>query len=660
MGNAAQSQKRCKILARAWGNLVGLQPVKLQQRIKLGEDFEFDANNYELRRFDRLLKLERIPTEILIFLVERPGQLVSRDEIAERIWGKDVFLDTDNSINGAIRKIRQVLNDDPEQPRFIQTVTGRGYRLIAPVQPVTQPPPPPVQNTEPESGVFPPPAKSNSHRWPMLIGLAVLIAAVLGTWLLASLPRQPRSAGDRVMLAVLPFENLTGDASQDYFSDGMTEETITQLGSLNPAHLGVIARTSVSVYKHNPKPLDQVGRELGVQYVLEGSVRRDSENVRVTAQLIQVKDQTHVWAKQYDRKLSDLLELQSEIAQEIADEIQLRLDEHSKPNVKRRTAQVALPSSEAYDLYLKGLYFWNKREGSLPAAADYFQQAVAKDPNYAPAYAGLANSYGLMSTGFQGNPNDLMPKARAAALQALHLDESLPQAHAALALVAESYDYDWRAAENEFRRAIELDPNYATAHQWYGEYLSWMGRFEEALSESEQARKLDPLSLIVASDRGAVLYRARKYDAAIAQLRSVIDLDPTFGHPYGYLVMCYVKTGRFTDALDVVKEHVGPLNEAWSQAEATTVYGFMGQNAEAVKALAQFEGEKKTSGLWHRTMRLQIYIATGRKDQAIALLQELFAEHSNIVTSLKTDSVFDPLRDDPRFQDLLRRAGLAE
>ena len=636
---------------------------------RFGAGFELDLRAYELRDRGIPIKMKPIPMALLLLLIERRGELVTREQIVERIWGKGVFLDTDNSINGAISRIRQVLRDNSEQPSFVQTVTGKGYRFIAVVEKVTLPaspapavdPPAPVPEALPESEV---PSSiggsASSWRWSLPLAISILLITAVAIYSLrghAPIANQPSS---RVMLAVLPFENLTGDASQDYFSDGMTEETITQLGSLNPEHLGVIARTSVSVYKHNPKPLDQVGRELGVQYVLEGSVRRDSENVRVTAQLIQVKDQTHIWAKQYDRKLSDLLALQSEIALEIADEIQLRLGDHDKPNVKRLAAHSAPPSSEAYDLYLKGLYFWNKREGSLPMAVDYFQQAVAKDPNYAPAYAGLANSYGLMSTGFQGAPNDLMPKARAAAMEALRLDESLPQAHAALALVAESYDYDWQTAENQFRRAIELDPNYATAHQWYGEYLSWMGRFEEALSESEQARKLDPLSLIVASDRGAVLYRARRYDDAIGQFRSVIDRDPNFGHPYSYLVMCYVRTGRFTEALDLVRRHMSSLNEAWSQAEAATVYGFMGQDAEAEKARAEFERLGPGDGFFQRTMRLGIYIATGRKDQAIALLQELFAEHSNIITSLKTDSLFDPLRDDPRFQDLLRRAGLAQ
>jgi TolB-like protein/DNA-binding winged helix-turn-helix (wHTH) protein len=489
------------------GSAVASESVPTQQTIKFGEDFEFDPNSYELRRSGRVLKLERIPTEILLCLVEQRGQLVTREQIVEKIWGKDVFLDTDNSINGAIRKIRQVLKDDPERPRFIQTITGRGYRFIAPpFEPVTEAPP--KKPIAVESGSIPvlPISRPAHRRWPLRLSLAVFAITVAGVWLLRSVLPHFQPSGARVMLAVLPFENLTGDASQDYFSDGLTEEMLTQLGNLDPQHLGVIARTSVMHYKESQAPLDRIGRELGVQYVIEGSVRRDVGRVRISAQLIQVKDQSHLWARQYDRELKDLLGLQSEIAQEIIDEIPLTLGDQRKGSATHRI-NTSTSSYEAHDLYLKGLYFWNKRTGEgFRQAADSFQQAIAKDPNYARAYAGLASTYGLMSTWLQGPPNELMPKARATALKALQLDETLPEAHTALALVAENYDYDWPTAEKEFRRAIELDPNYATAHQWYGEYLSWIGRFDEALAESDRARQLDPMSLIVASDRGWVLY----------------------------------------------------------------------------------------------------------------------------------------------------------
>jgi tetratricopeptide (TPR) repeat protein len=311
---------------------------------------------------------------------------------------------------------------------------------------------------------------------------------------------------------------------------------IAQLGRLDPQHLGVIARSSVMRYKHGQQQLDHIARELGVQYVLEGSVRRDSDEVRISAQLIQMKDQTHLWARQYDRELSGLLALQGEIAQEIADEIQLTLgDDHKR--IATDLNHAASPSSyEAYDLYLKGRYFWNKRtRQGFQQAIDYFQQAVSKDTNYARAYAGLADSYALMSSYGFASPNDLMPKARAAALRSMQIDDGLAEAHTSLALITENFDWDWQTAEREFRRAIQLDPNYATAHQWYAECLSFQGSFDEALRESERARQLDPLSLIISTDDGAILYYSRQYDRAIEHFRAVLAMEPSF--PRAHMVI---------------------------------------------------------------------------------------------------------------------------
>ena len=350
------------------------------------------------------------------------------------------------------------------------------------------------------------------------------------------------------MLAVLPFENLTGDPAQDYLSDGLTEEMIAQLGRLDPEHLGVIARTSVMHYKHTTEQAGQIGRELGVQYVLEGSLRRESDRVRVTAQLVQMKDQTHIWSRQYDRELKSLLALQGEIAQETADEIQLTLGKGHKLWATDR--KVASPTSyQAYELYLKGRYFWNKRtKDGFQQAADYFQQSIANDPNYARAYAGLADTYALMSSWSFVPQTEAIPKARAAALRALQLDDSLAEAHTSLALIAENYDYDWQTAEKEYRRAIQLDPQYATAHQWYAECLSFQGRFPEALEESERARQLDPLSLIIATDHAVILYFARQYDRAIEQFRAVLAMEPNFARAH-MVVYPYVEKGMFPEAL---------------------------------------------------------------------------------------------------------------
>jgi len=490
-----------------------------QAQVRFGDDFELDLRSRKLSRAGRSVKLERIPTDILTLLLEMKGDLVTREQIIERVWGRDVFLDTDNSINGAIRKIRQALRDDPEDPQFIQTVTGCGYRFIAPI-------------AEPEAGssIMPSagdaallaPRQSTGSSDPnyarpvrdtsllslriAFVTVAIVLLVALGAYFLVRRSASQATESGRSMLAVLPFENFTGDPAQDYFSDGLTEEMISQLGNLDPAHIGVIARTSVMHYKHSQEPLPRIADELGVQYVIEGSVRRDSSRVRITAQLIQVKDQSHLWARQYDRDLKDLLSLQAEIARAAANEVEFSLNGH-RPIHLAPPATDAANHYEAYDLYLKGRFFWNKRTvQGLRQAIDCFQQAIALDPGFARAYAGLADSYALLG-GYSDAPQiESMSKARAAALKALELDEKLAEAHTSLALITENFDFDWTAAGKEYRRALELNPNYATAHQWYAEYLSLLGRFDEALAESDQARRLDPLSLVIAADRAAILY----------------------------------------------------------------------------------------------------------------------------------------------------------
>ena len=367
-------------------------PTEAQGLLKIGDDATLDARAYELRRAGRTVKLERIPMELLLFLVEQRGRLVTREEIVERIWGKGVSLDADNSINGAIRKIRHALRDDPERPRVIQTVTGKGYRLIAPVVEISDParpssfaPPPPTPVPAPAAPASPPAPQpaietgAKPRRRPLALAAAVLFLVTAGL-LLVDQRRRARAPGPagRLMLAVLPFQNLTGDPAQDYLSDGMTEEIIAQLGRVDPQRLGVIARTSVMAYKNTRKRMDEIGRELSVQLVLEGTVRRDADRLRVSAQLIQAGDQTHLWARQYDREPGTLLALQSEIAQEVVDEIRVTLGER-----RTRPASPHPSTAEtdaAYDLYLRAQYFWNKRTiDGLEQAIDYCEQAIAAD-----------------------------------------------------------------------------------------------------------------------------------------------------------------------------------------------------------------------------------------------------------------------------------------
>jgi TolB-like protein/DNA-binding winged helix-turn-helix (wHTH) protein len=622
--------------------------------------FQVNLAARELRKHGVRIRLPGQPFCVLSILLERPGQVVARDEMRDKLWDSATFVDYERSLNSAIRKLRAVLGDSQESPRYIETVPRLGYRFIAPVEEVSSSSEPPLleQTSSGAAAKVPALPLFGRHR-SLILGIpAILLALAAGYFMWSRARMRPQPPGERLMLAVLPFENLTGDASQDYLSDGLTEEMIAQLGHLDPEHLGVIARTSVMHYKHTTEQAGQIGRELGVQYVLEGSLRRESDRVRVTAQLVQTKDQTHIWSRQYDRELKSLLALQAEIARKTADEIQLALGRGYKLQLTDR--KLSSPSSyQAYDLYLKGLYFWNKRtKDGFQQAADYFQQSIANDPNYARPYAGLADTFALMSSWSLVPQAEAIPKARSAALRALQLDDALAEAHTSLALIAEIYDYDWQTAEKEYRRAIQLDPQYATAHQWYAECLSFQGRFTEALEESERARQIDPLSLIIATDHAAILYFARQYDRAIEQFREVLAMEPNFVRAH-MVVYPYVEKGMFQEALtETEKWHHGDGSPLWEVQ--VYVYARWGKKQQAERALEQWKRGSPDGAALSRFVVLEVYVATGRKAEALAFIEKSYREHSNLVTTLKVEPALDPLRGDPRFQELLRRVGLAE
>jgi TolB-like protein/DNA-binding winged helix-turn-helix (wHTH) protein/Tfp pilus assembly protein PilF len=620
-------------------------------------DFRLDAKNRVLRKGEKPIALIPKAFEVLLLLIEHSGQVVSKDELMRTIW-PDSFVEESN-LTQTVFMLRKALGETAEQ-RYILTVQGRGYRFAPEVKEISgsvalapDPWTPPPQIEVPQPGPI-------DHRWGnkrwLVTGAVLLILAAAFTayfrWSNSHI--QAQKEGSRVMLAVLPFENLTGDPAQEYFSDGLTEEMISHLGVLDPKGLGVIARTSVMHYKNNQPQLGQIGSELGVQYVLEGSVRRDAGKVRVSAQLIQLSDQTHLWARQYDRDLSNLLGLQGEIAQEIGDEIQVTLGEDkSAPAISK--AQIP-KSYEAYDLYLKGRYFWNKRtpEG-FEEAIKYFQQAIAKDPDYARAYAGLADCYALLPGYTMSIPStQVLPKARTAALKALQLDEGLAEAHTSLALITENYDWDWQTAEKEYRRAIDLNPNYATAHHWYAEYLTWNGRFDEALRESERARQLDPLSLIIAADNAMIFYYSRQYDRAEKGLDAVLEMEPTFSRAH-MVRSVYVQTGQFTKALADLDKY-NPDNTPWERVYVLGRWGHPTEAQHAMEELRQLDRRHPVDPgafAW-------AYIGMGKKDETLAWLDKAYARHSNIMNTLKVEPGWDPLRNDPRFQSLERRVGLAQ
>lgn len=645
--------------------------AKIHRTIRFGGKFEVDPVLCELRQSGKVLRLERIPMAILVLLIHERDRVVSRQEIADGVWGKEAHFDIDNSINGAIRKVRRVLREDSDRPQFIQTVAGRGYRFIGRVEaeepeataggaisPGENGPSGDAQSVlhVAEDGGSTAKSRRRSLRWwTRLAALtAVLIAAGFYLWHRPAGHRE--MASQQVRLAVLPFQNLTGDASQDYFSDGFTEEMITQLGSLDPKRLAVIARTSVMHYKDTRTSLGEIGRDLKVQYVLEGSVRRDDQQVRITAQLIQAQDQTHLWAREYNRPAPDTLAIQSEIALEIADEIQSTLGDR-KPVATVARASASPQEYHAWDLYLQGRYRWNQRnEQEIREAAQWFQQSVTADPDFARGYAGLADSWALLSSYGYVQAKSYMPQARAAALKALQLDPLLAEAHTSLALIAENYDWDWPTAEREFRRAIELNPSYATAHQWLAECLSYQGRFDEALQESEIARRLDPLSLIIVADNGAIYYFARRYDDAAARFQSVLEIDPNFGRAHMILEV-QVQQGRYREARADLQGWKRDGNAPWTHAMEALVYGRSGDQVRARAALRRLQDEIRTSPVDTAPLLSDAYAGVGDREKWLACLQEAVAQRSSLPTTFKVDPLYDPLRSDPRFQKMLRQAG---
>jgi TolB-like protein/DNA-binding winged helix-turn-helix (wHTH) protein/Tfp pilus assembly protein PilF len=640
--------------------------------VKFGDGIELDRNSYELRRAGRALKLERIPLDILLLLVERRGGLVSREDIVAKIWGKGVFLDTDNSINSAIRKIRQVLKDDPENPVFVQTVTGKGYRFIATVteaEVVVQPGGngfASLNAVSQDGAVLPAtlPGRSASwiprvSAWPWVALLATLLVVILAAGIFGFRQRSSSQSAvpRRVMLAVLPFANLSNDPEQEYFSDGLTEETITDLGELNPERLGVIARTSSTAYKHTDKTIAQIGRELGVDYILEGSVRREGGSARITAQLIRVKDQVHLWAHNYDREIGGLLALQNELGKAIAQQVQVKLT----TLYGVRSVNKYAPNPEAYELYLKGRFYLRQRTfEAIDKSTEYFQRSIEKDPGFALAYAGLADSYLAHATGY---PQEFDPKAKAAASRALELDDDLAEAHAALGAEKADFEYDWQGAEREFKRAIELNPNYADAHFRYAwTYLTPLGKSEQAIAEMKKALELDPFSRIYNTVFGLTYFYARRYDEAQAQFTKAVGLDPDFFVTHYHFAWLYSQVGQFENATsELTKGRLLSGNDHTLKSAAS--------EEVALRRAIAVEGDK---GFWQQLLRsnqksgrnigefdnAQIYARLGDKESALKGLERNYEERETLGTLLNVDPAFDSLHSDERFLDLVRRMGL--
>jgi TolB-like protein/DNA-binding winged helix-turn-helix (wHTH) protein/Tfp pilus assembly protein PilF len=634
--------------------------------IRFGDELELDRRAYELRRSGRSLKLERIPMELLLLLVERRGELVSREEIIEKIWGKDVFLDTDSSINAAVRKIRQALKDDPERPLFVQTITGKGYRFVAAVE---KPDLPSIekrvefeQTARPEETPQPLPQQKapsfRRSRWMLLLAGVVVVILAGGAHFLRSHSGSSITYGQkRVMLAVLPFANLSNDPEQEYFTDGLTEETITDVGEVNPEKLGVIARTSAMAYKNTDKTVNQIGHELGVDYVLEGSVRREGGTARITAQLIRVSDQSHIWAHNYEREVGGILALQNELGRAIAQQIQVKLTPSRNGEASNRSAT----NPDAYDLYLKGRFYLGKRTGDgIKKGIEYFKQSIEKDPGFALGYAGLANSY-LSST--ISSPQEFFPKARAAASRALELDEGLADAHAALGAEKAGFEYDWAGAEQEFKRAIELNSNCADAHFYYSWYLlTPLGRPEPAIAEMKKALELDPLAGIYNTVLGLSYYYARQYDQALQQFNKTLTLNPNFFITPFHLAWLYSQLGQYPEAItELTKGRLlrGDDHAKVAADEIALRKKFAAQGAKGFWQEIQEGNERDSTNVGEFDIP-QVYARLGEKEKAMVSLERNFQDRAPLVTLLKVDPALETLHSDPRFIELLRRMNLPE
>jgi TolB-like protein/DNA-binding winged helix-turn-helix (wHTH) protein/Flp pilus assembly protein TadD len=635
--------------------------------------FELDVRSGELRKQGRKIRLEGQPVHILICLLENPGELVTREELHRRLWPADTYVNFEHGLNAAVKRLRQALNDSADNPRFVETLPRRGYRFLAPIQAVDAAEgvhivneAPPAAETERASGDLPQvrdlaelskkTVVFERVRWPLAWKrsgfILLLVLGIFTVWILR--PKNDRSPVIR-SLAVLPLENLSHDPSQDYFSDGMTDELITDLGQLSG--LRVISRTSVMTYKGARKSLPQIARELNVDTVVEGTVLRSGDQVRITAQLIEAPADKHLWAQSYEGDVRQTLALQKQVARAIAEEIQIELTSHERDVLK----SVKAVNPDAYEAYLKGRYFWNKRTGDgLSKAVDYFKQAIEKDPNYAQAYAGLADSFALLGDWEYGvlAPKEAHPQAKAAAIKALDLDSTLGEAHISLAFSLDGFDWDFATAEREFRRGIELNPGYATGHQWYAGHLMLFGRYSEAIAEMMKAEDLDPLSLIIGADLAEDLLIAHRYEEAIQRSRKTMDLDPHFALAHYQLGQAFLQERRYDEAIAELQKAVG-LSGGSTTCTSSLAYAFAvsGRRNEAVKILNGLKA-RSTEKFSNAPEIASVYVGLDDKGQAMAWLEKGYAERFNPGALMRP--AFEPLRSDPRFQDLLHRIGLKQ
>ena len=627
-------------------------------------DFTLDQSSYRLQKGDRVLRLEKLPMELLILLLQRHGELISREEIAANLWDKDVFVDVDHSINTAIRKIRLVLRDDPEKPRFVETVIGKGYRFVAPVtgngnsisnasvadaSPVPQPasaPPIPSPTI---------PKQSTSARITVLLaGLLVLALLIISFVLYRTRKfRRPIQPTAIKSIAVLPLKNLSGDPTQDYLADGITEALIGRLSRIHD--LRVISRTSVVRFKDPQLSAPEIANSLHVDALVEGSVIRDGTRIRVNAQLIRAATDEHFWSEAYDRELRDVLSLESEVAQAIAAKVEVTITgkEHE------RLAAVRPVPPEVYENYLKGWYSLQKSNSRVDVekSVAYFQKAIDQDPAFALAYVGLAGSYDELNTIFMGAPPaEVRNNELAAARKALELDPDIAEAHVIVASLDQT-QWQWAEAESEYRRALDLNPNDPAAYGGFSFWLLCQGRLDEALEWARRARELDPLGVSSVGESW-VLFMARRYNEAIRELRNEVALNPDRADAHWNLGFALIGNQQFEEAIPVLQKSLS-LTRGSPAVTGVLIhaYAHAGHRSVALRLLEELKRRQK-SGYVPAGAFVNAYVGLDDREQAFVWLERAYQEHSNILLFLKVHPYFDPIRNDPRYTDLLHRVGL--
>ncbi len=571
--------------------------------------FELEPGTCELRNAGLVVRLQPQPCRVLAMLVTRAGRLVSREEIQKEIWGGQTFVDFEQGLNFCIRHIRSALGDTAGTPRYIETLPRRGYRFIAQV----------------DGSVA-----LRPEQW-----------------------RNIETTIKKVRLAVLPFENLSSDPKHDYFADGMTDALITELAQISG--LRVISRTSVMRFKGTRKPLPEIAHELNVEAAVEGSVLPAGDRVRVTAQLIEVSSDRYVWAESYERDLQEILALQRKLARAIARGIRVRLT----PQEHARLANARILSPEVYQAYLKGRYHWNRRtEEALKKAVSCFEHAIALDASYAPAYAGLADSYGLLAYYSHLSPDEAFPRAKAAIQHALEIDDGAAEAHTSLGYITQMYEWNWSEAEREFKRAVELNPSYATGHHWHATYRMMVGQFGEAIEEIRRAQELDPLSLIINTTVGSILYCARQYDGTIEQCRKTIELDDNFPAPHSYLGRAYLKQSRPDEAIAEFQKALQLSGRSPRFIEELAyAHGVAGNRQKASELLNELNAlsERRYVSPYYLSL---VHLGMGDTGKAFDYLGQAIKGRSAELVWMKVDPRLDPLRKDARFTEMLHQIGL--